>query len=133
MRRCCGWATVLFLVLNSLMTQEASSRPLDAISQYPEVQNSQAGLPLCYIQTADGRMINLEKLCGSSFPAKTNSSGNTSIPVMNNSSGNVRAPVMNNSSGNANIPVGTNSSAPLPPVPSRIGASRGYNPDAIRD
>ena len=52
------------VALTGLITDIAFSRPLPASSQFPEVQNSNIDVPLCYIQTPDGRTLDLGKLCG---------------------------------------------------------------------
>lgn len=63
-------AITLSIVLAPLMTEVAFSRPLSPSSQYPEVQ-SEIDLPICYI-TANGRTLNLQKLCGKVSPINNN-------------------------------------------------------------
>lgn len=50
---------VLSTALVSLMAEAAFSRPLT----YPVVQNSDTA-PLCYMQTSDGRTLDLTEMCG---------------------------------------------------------------------
>ena len=71
MLRCSSVVVTLFIVLTPLTTEIAFSRPIFPSSQYPEVQ-SEINLPICYIQTADGRTLNLQKLCGKVSPINNN-------------------------------------------------------------
>ncbi|MFE1745999.1 hypothetical protein [Coleofasciculus sp. H7-2] len=41
----------------------AFSLPLQADSPYPVVPASNIDIPVCYLQTEDGRMVDLGKLC----------------------------------------------------------------------
>lgn len=101
--------TSLYIILNILLPPIASSDPSNDVIQAPsQVERSQNVLfdpPLCYLQTDDGKVLNLQALCGKKpkwQPASVNQSSST------------------------------NSGAPsrLTPVSrSSIGASRGYNPD----
>lgn len=59
----CSVVVSLFIVLTPLTTEVAFSCPLSPSFQYPEVQ-SEIDLPICYIQRADSRTINSQKLCG---------------------------------------------------------------------
>ena len=62
------WTTALSVVLTPLMTKVALSLPLATGSQLSGVQsnqNSSIDVPLCYIQTADGRVVDLQQLCSS--------------------------------------------------------------------
>lgn len=68
MLRCFCLAAALSVALTPLLTKVAFSRPLSPRSQYPEVQNSRVDLPICYIQTADGRTVDLQRLCGKTSP-----------------------------------------------------------------
>lgn len=70
MLRCSSVVVTLFIVLTPLISEVAFSRPLSPSSQYPEVQ-SESDLPICYI-TADGRTLNLQKLCGEVSPINNN-------------------------------------------------------------
>lgn len=73
MQKCFCWAAALSIVLTPLMTQVAFSEPRSAGSQYPEVQNFNVVPPLCYMETADGRVLDLQKVCNDSAKKSTNS------------------------------------------------------------
>ena len=79
LRYFCGTAA-LYVVL-TLTTEGAFSLPL-SVSQQPKVLNSEVrnptiDMPLCYLQTADGRIVDLQQLCSSDSqnPAGTTSGG----------------------------------------------------------
>lgn len=60
-------AATLSVVVTPIVTKVAFSRPISASSQYPEVPKfNNVDVPLCYIQTTDGKILNLQKLCGNS-------------------------------------------------------------------
>ncbi len=62
------WTTALYFVLTPLMTKIALSLPIATgpqLSGIQSSQNSNVDVPLCYIQTADGRIVNLQQLCSS--------------------------------------------------------------------
>jgi hypothetical protein len=46
------------------IAETAFSRPLTASSRYPVVPSSDSGELFCYMQTADGRTLDLSRLCG---------------------------------------------------------------------
>lgn len=54
---------VLSAVLMPLATKTAFGRPIALGSQYPAVPSSDMSNPVCYMQTADGRVLNLHSLC----------------------------------------------------------------------
>ena len=54
---------VLSAVLMPLIAETAFDRPIALGSQYPVVPSSDMGKPVCYMQTADGRVLNLNSLC----------------------------------------------------------------------
>lgn len=69
------------IALNPTTTKIAFSRPISASSQYPEVQNfNNIDVPLCYIQTTDGRTLDLHKLCGISPINTINKSQFSRVP-----------------------------------------------------
>lgn len=53
---CSAW--ILFI------PEMAFSRPLTTASKYSIVSNSDTDEPVCYMQTVDGRTVNLSSLCG---------------------------------------------------------------------
>jgi len=93
-------AATLFVALTPTITETAFSTPLPAASQYPEVQNSNFDVPLCYIQIADGRTLDLQKLCGKTSPA-SNSPSNRISPASNSLSSRTSVPIFRRGSGNA--------------------------------
>lgn len=72
--------TTLSVVLILFMTEVTFSRPVFSDSQHPKVQNSEVDLPLCYMQTADGRTLNLQKLCSETSPVSIKASQARRIP-----------------------------------------------------
>lgn len=90
------------VALNLIMTKVAFSRPISASSQYPEVQNSDVDVPLCYLQTADGRTLDLQKLCGNS--PTSNSPSNSISPASNSLSNRISVPIFRRGAGNAYAP-----------------------------
>jgi hypothetical protein len=52
-----------YAVLISLITETALGRPLAVDFKYPEVPNLDMDELVCYMQTADGRVLNLQSLC----------------------------------------------------------------------
>ncbi len=111
MLRYLGSAATVSVALAPLMAQIAFSRPLSPISQYPEVQNSNINVPLCYIQTTDGRTLNLQSLCSKNSP-------------INNPANN---PINNNSPN----PTNNNSSEPALEGKFRRGSGSGYASDSM--
>jgi len=69
--------TALFFVLTPLMAKTTFSLPVPTGAQNPKVQNPEINLPVCYLQTADGRILNLQRLCGQASPTITNPSSTT--------------------------------------------------------
>lgn len=57
------WTASLFVVSTALTTGIAQSESISIYPQYPETQKSKANEPLCYMQTADGRILDLQKMC----------------------------------------------------------------------
>lgn len=47
-----------------LISSSVFSRPLPVGSQYPTVISSSANEPVCYMQTADGKTLDLTRSCG---------------------------------------------------------------------
>ena len=77
-------SSLLILVSSSL----AFSKPL--LADTPAVENSEIDVPLCYMQTTDGRTLNLVNMCGqetapSTPKACTASSDNAKISIANSS------------------------------------------------
>lgn len=56
--------SVSILILFLLLPGVVFSNPLLANDTYPLVSNSEVDVPLCYIEIADGRKLNLVTLCG---------------------------------------------------------------------
>ena len=120
-------AALLSIVLTVLTDQAVFSLPplpspaypvaQGSIGQPSQVQNVDGvNAPYCYMQTTDGRNLNLEKLCG------TDSNSNQ-VPSNGQSSTSNEAP----SSGQSSMPRSQNSrtSSPL-----RLGSGWGYAADA---
>jgi hypothetical protein len=55
---------VLLAVSTLLIAETALSSSITPVSQYPVVPNSDIDNPVCYMQTADGRTLDLSNLCG---------------------------------------------------------------------
>lgn len=67
-----GFLSSIFM---TLLPSVVLSRPLIINSRYPEVPNSDTNALFCYLQTTDGRTLDLDSLC------KKTSGGNTSSSV----------------------------------------------------
>lgn len=72
-------------MLMPAMTQMAVPLSQPPVFQSPEQTPSDSGLPYCYIQLPEGRIRNLESLCGKTSP-NTTSPSIYSEPSNNNSS-----------------------------------------------
>lgn len=80
-------AAALSLVMTAIIPKAAFSRPTSSDYQYPEVPKSDVDIPVCYIQTSEGRTLNLQKLCNETSPGTNSSSpGNNSSSFGSNSS-----------------------------------------------
>jgi hypothetical protein len=75
--------TVVFSLLIPLLPEIVWTRPI-FLSQYPELQNSDLDSASCYFQTADGRILNLDRLCGRSSNNTSNNNSETAEPTVNN-------------------------------------------------
>lgn len=64
-------------VLIPCLSVSTLARPLSSNSQYPEVLNPQTNSSLCYIETNDGKTLNLKALC-----AKKLESDSQSAPIV---------------------------------------------------
>lgn len=74
-------AAILSVAFTPIVTKVAFSRPISASSQYPEVPKfNNVDLPLCYIQTSDGKILDLQKLCGNSPTNTINKSPSSRVP-----------------------------------------------------
>lgn len=73
------WAALLSIGLLLTMSEEVFSKSIFTDSQYPEVQNPNLDPPLCYIETIDGKVRDLQKLCFSSV-RRSGNNGVTSSP-----------------------------------------------------
>ncbi len=93
MIKCFLLPTTLSIVLIPFMTEVTFSRPAFPNSQHPKIQNFEVDLPLCYIQTADGRIFNLQKLCNknSPVPVKASQFRRISKQIFRRGSGNAYA------------------------------------------
>jgi len=93
MLKCFFLPTTLSVILIPFMAEVAFSRPVFSDSQHPKVHNSEVDLPLCYIQTADGRTLNLQKLCNknSPVPIKASQSRRIAKQIFRRGSGNAYA------------------------------------------
>lgn len=56
---------ILSAVLVSLMAEAALGRPLN----YPVVQSLDKSTPFCYMQTSDGKTLDLSNICGFGSPS----------------------------------------------------------------
>ena len=63
MLRCFRLTATLSTVLISLVPGMALSLPLQPDSPYPVVPASNIDVPVCYLETEDGRTVDLGKLC----------------------------------------------------------------------
>ena len=63
---------VLWVVLVSLMTEAALGRPLN----YPVVQSLDRETPFCYMQTPDGKTLDLSNICGFGSPSVCSDTNN---------------------------------------------------------
>lgn len=54
----------LMLILSLLLPKVVFSPPLAANTSYPLMRNQDVDIPLCYLEAADGRKLNLAALCG---------------------------------------------------------------------
>ncbi|MEP0795286.1 hypothetical protein NDI44_12245 [Trichocoleus sp. DQ-A3] len=63
MFRCFHLTATVSTALISLFPGIAFSLPLQADSPYPVVPASNIDIPVCYLQTEDGRTVDLGKLC----------------------------------------------------------------------
>lgn len=91
-------AVTLSLFVAASIDKVAFSVPLSTSSQPPRWRrDSNTDLPVCYLQTADGRILNLQTLCGktpftSSSPSSTTAnssqpSGFAGVPSFRRGSG----------------------------------------------
>jgi hypothetical protein len=69
----------LNVVLLTSLPVLALSRPLPARSQSPEVPSSNVNNPACYMQTDNGRTLNLESLCTNKSTPSVNAPLNSSV------------------------------------------------------
>ena len=63
MFKCFRLTATVSTALISLFPGMAFSLPLQADSPYPVVPASNIDIPVCYLQTEDGRTVDLGKLC----------------------------------------------------------------------
>ena len=63
MMRCVYCTTALSVVVTPLTTKVALGSPVSLDFQYPQVQSFDDA-PVCFMQTSDGRILNLQALCG---------------------------------------------------------------------
>jgi hypothetical protein len=57
------WTSVLSAVLILSLAETAKSTSITTDLRYPVVPNSEIDTLVCYMQTADGRILNLVSLC----------------------------------------------------------------------
>jgi len=60
------------------MSKSTFARPLSANYQYPELLNPQTNSSICYMETKDGRTLNLNVLCAK----KLENSDASSAPIL---------------------------------------------------
>ncbi len=72
---CC--TATISLAFVPFASKSAFARPLSIIYQYPEVLNPQTNSSICYLETIDGRTLNLNTLC-----TKKVEKGTSLIPVL---------------------------------------------------
>ena len=69
-----GLTTAIATILTLTIADAALSQTTPPNSPFPQATKpSQPEQPLCYIQTADGKIVDLQSLCGQSAPVNTNS------------------------------------------------------------
>lgn len=74
-------AATLSIAVTSIVTKLAVSRPISPNLQYPEVPKvNNIDVPLCYIETTDGKILDLQKLCGNSPTNTINKSPSSRVP-----------------------------------------------------
>lgn len=78
MYKCFQWATALSIFVNFLIIESAFSEQLSTSSSYPVIQNFKTTPPLCYMETADGKIIELQNLCTKNSAAKAMTNSNFS-------------------------------------------------------
>jgi hypothetical protein len=71
---CSAW--ILFI------PETAFSCPLTTASKYPVVSNLDTDEPVCYMQTVDGRTVNLSSLCGKKISAQSQAQPQTQPQVV---------------------------------------------------
>lgn len=76
MLRCFYFTAMLSTVLISLLPEIALTSPLLIGNQYPVAPNSNRDIPVCYLKTEDGRILDLGKLCKKT-PQDSNNSSST--------------------------------------------------------
>ena len=85
--RCFYGAATLSAVLTLLTARVAFSNPTVTVPQFPQSQNFNADVPLCYMQTADGRIVDLQNLCSKTSPASPISNVGSIVPSFRLNSG----------------------------------------------
>jgi hypothetical protein len=71
-----GLATTIFAVLIPVSSKMALSRPLPSNSQPSVEERSEPRKPVCYMQTADGRTLDLSSTCRKNPASSTPKPGN---------------------------------------------------------
>lgn len=71
-----SWATALSVTLNLLTIKIAFSRPVPTRLLAPQVPQADTEQLSCYMQTADGRILDLRRLCSKTAP-NSESTGST--------------------------------------------------------
>ncbi|MBV8886700.1 MAG: hypothetical protein JO235_22275 [Chroococcidiopsidaceae cyanobacterium CP_BM_RX_35] len=80
MLRCFYGSATLSVILTLLAARVAFSSPTATVPQSPQLQNSSVDVPLCYMQTADGRIMDLQNLCRQTSPASPISNASSTVP-----------------------------------------------------
>ncbi len=64
-----------------LLSKSTFARPLSTNSQYPEILNPQTNSSICYMETKDGKTLNLNTLCAKKLEDWDLSLAPTSKPI----------------------------------------------------
>lgn len=75
-----GLIVILVTTITLVVAPATFSRPISPDYQQAETINPNLGEPVCYIQTEDGRVLELSQLCGKEPVNSTNRSNNRTYP-----------------------------------------------------
>lgn len=80
MLRCFYSSAILSIALPLVAARVALSSPTATVPQPSQVQNLSVDVPLCYMQTADGKIVDLQNLCHQASQARTSSPVSVAAP-----------------------------------------------------